>query len=90
MTVPPKAPRQRVEAVATRLLKTLGHNVRLAREEKGLTQRDLANAVGTSQRRILMIETADGNPTVLTLVRLGKCLKKTVVELLTPQTKPPL
>jgi len=81
MTAPPKGPAQ---AIADRLLKALAVNVRHAREELGMTQRELAAAVETSQRRIVMIENAIANPTILTLARLSKCLNRTVVELLTP------
>jgi len=84
-----KAPRESAQAMADRLLKTLAGNVKRAREERGMTQRELAAVVKTSQRRIVMIETAIANPTVLTLARLAKCLNRTVIELLTPPPKKP-
>ena len=89
MAVTTKAPRQSAQAMADRLLRTLALNARSAREEMGLTQRELAAKAGTSQRRINMIETAIANPTLLTLVRVGKCVNRTVVELLTAPTQPP-
>jgi transcriptional regulator with XRE-family HTH domain len=72
------------DALAAQLGKTLGVNVRRNREALGLGQRELADAVGTSQRRIVLIENARGNPTIMTLCRLSLCLKVSVVDLLTP------
>jgi transcriptional regulator with XRE-family HTH domain len=75
---------QSATETAVRLLKTLGQNVKDAREAMGLTQRELAAKAGTGQRRINVIELGGGNPTLLTIVRIGKCLDRTTVELLTP------
>lgn len=38
--------------------------IRSARKEAGLTQEDLANLAGTSQRTIRSIETGTGNPSL--------------------------
>ena len=82
--MPAAASRQTPKAMADKLLKTLAANVKLGREELGLSQRDLAAAVKTSHRRIAMIETATANPTILTIARLAKCLDRTIIDLLTP------
>lgn len=88
--VPMITPRKvSAEAMAERLQKVLARNVRAAREALNMTQRDLAAAVKTSQKRIVMIETATANPTILTLARVARCLDKSVVELLTPPQKKP-
>ncbi len=53
------------------------------REEKGLTQVELAQKSGVTREYITMIETgARKNPTVDTLKRLAKALKVKVGELL--------
>jgi DNA-binding XRE family transcriptional regulator len=42
----------------------LARAVRLAREAKGMTQKDLATAIGSSQSRVAKIESAAGDVTV--------------------------
>jgi DNA-binding XRE family transcriptional regulator len=61
MAAPPKPSRQNAEAMADRLLKTIGVNVKSAREELGMSQRNLAAAAGMPQKRIVLIETAEAN-----------------------------
>jgi transcriptional regulator with XRE-family HTH domain len=65
------------------LKKTLATNIKRAREELGLTQRDLAAAAKKSQRHITLIETAGANVTISTLTQLGRSLGSSVVDLLT-------
>jgi transcriptional regulator with XRE-family HTH domain len=63
--------------------KGLGKMLKRIREEKGLTQVELAQKSGVTREYITMIETgARKNPTVDTLKRLAKALKVKVGELL--------
>lgn len=52
----------------------LGMRILKRRLELGLSQRDLAGLVGTSQNRIHLIENGDANPTLDTLQRLARVL----------------
>ena len=45
-----------------------GEAIRRARREAGLTQKDLADLSGVSERTVRAIETGRGNPTVAALV----------------------
>jgi len=57
--------------------------LRTLREEKGLTQAQLAKAAGTTQEYVAMLETGvRKNPTIETLKRLAKALGVPVTELL--------
>ena len=47
-----------------------------AREERNMTQQQLAEATGINQRVISRIESGNSNPTVKTLLRLAKGLNK--------------
>lgn len=80
-----RLPSVSIEAVAATWRKTLAKNVKAARRDLSMTQEDLAKCAGTSQRRIAMIEGAHGNPTLLTVVRLGICLKRSALALLSPR-----
>ncbi|HEY0021414.1 MAG TPA: helix-turn-helix transcriptional regulator [Longimicrobium sp.] len=76
----------------------LAVNVCLLRLERGLSQKQLAEAAGLSQPRITDIERSDANPTLLTITRIANALGvrverlfagKSVVdeELVTPQAE---
>jgi transcriptional regulator with XRE-family HTH domain len=52
----------------------LAVNICRAREERGLTQKQLAAAAGLSQPRITEIERSDANPTLLTITRIANAL----------------
>lgn len=52
----------------------LGMLVLEKRLELGLSQRELARRIGTSQNRIYLIENAEANPTLDTLQRLAEVL----------------
>lgn len=56
------------------LLDRVAKNVRREREAKGLSQRDLAAAAGTTQRRISAIENGTLNISMETLEQLAKAL----------------
>ncbi len=55
--------------------------VKLARLEKGLTQKDLAQAVGVSRQTVNAIEQGDYNPTIRLCRAICKVLGKTLDEL---------
>lgn len=52
-----------------------------AREEKGLSQRELSRNSGVMQAEISKIEQGKGNPTVSTLQKLAKSLGRTIASL---------
>ncbi len=54
----------------------LGKRIRVARVEADLTQTDLARKMGAKQKSISRYETGDSVPSVETLVKLAKVLKK--------------
>ena len=50
-------------------------NVARIRRDRGLTQAELAERVGTSQPRIAEFESAQGNPTLRTLAKVALALE---------------
>lgn len=52
----------------------LAVNVCRVRTERGLTQKQLAEAAGLSHLRITEIERSDANPTLLTITRIANAL----------------
>lgn len=59
----------------------LGQALSEAREEKGISQRQLSRSSGVIQAEISKIEQGKGNPTVLTLQKLAKALGRTIASL---------
>ena len=61
----------------------MGKNLKMkaARAALGLTQQDLAQAVGVTRQTIVAIERGDYNPTVKLCVEICKVLGKTLDEL---------
>lgn len=59
---------------ARRLQRELGERVLEGRLALGISQRELARRIGTSQNRIYLIETGEANPTLTTLERLAEVL----------------
>lgn len=59
-----------------------GDRLRRLREERGFTQRELAEAADTSQRMIAYYETHSGTPAGPVLLRLARALKVSPDELL--------
>jgi ribosome-binding protein aMBF1 (putative translation factor) len=57
-------------------------NVMRIREERGLTQQQLAERAGLKQPRIAEIERSDANPTLLTISRIAAALSVTPDRLL--------
>ncbi len=56
--------------------KKLGKKIKLARVESDMTQADLAEATGILQKSISRYETGTSLPTLETLERISKSLKK--------------
>lgn len=56
----------------------VGQAIAEAREEKGMSQRDLSCASGVMQADISKIEKGKGNPTISTLQKIAKSLGKSV------------
>ena len=62
----------------------LASNVYRLRKDRGLTQEQLAEAVGVRQPRIAEVERGDANPRLLTLSKLAYALGVPVFALLDP------
>ncbi len=62
----------------------LAIRVREARKDAKLSQAELATLIGTSQSNIFLIEAAEVNITMKTLVRLAQALKVNPIDLLMP------
>lgn len=63
---------------ATRLALEVGERVRDAREAAGLTQRDLAGRMGTSQAAVARLEAGGTGATLTTLQKVASALGLTV------------
>ena len=61
--------------------KNLANLVSARRKEKGITQQQLADAVGVSRQTINSIEKGDYNPTIKLCIAICKTLHKTLDEL---------
>ncbi len=62
--------------------KLVGRNVKRIRQEKGLTQEQLAEVSGFSQQYISGLEQGRRNPTVVTVYELAMALGVSYMELL--------
>lgn len=60
----------------------VGQAVAQAREEKGMSQRELSRSSGIMQAEISKIEQGKGNPTITTLQKLSKSLGCTITSFL--------
>lgn len=67
----------------------LALNVVRMRDARGLTQAQLAEALGVAQPRIAEIERGDANPRLITLSRLALALGVTLPELLVDNLNAP-
>ena len=63
----------------------VGATIRKLREAQGITQEDLAGAVGMMRNNISRIEAAKHRPTLETLERIAKALNVSVVDLIVPR-----
>jgi len=66
-------------------LKKLGKKIKLARIELDLTQSDLANKIDARQKSISRYETGLSMPSIETLLKITKALKKEVAYFLEEQ-----
>jgi DNA-binding XRE family transcriptional regulator len=64
-----------------------GENIRARRVARGLSQKDLAAAVGISPERMCLIESGKRKADVYTAVRIAKHLRTTVEKLWPPNKK---
>ena len=64
--------------------KLVGRNVKRVRQEKGLTQEQLAELSGFSQQYISGLEQGRRNPTVVSLYELATALGISHTELVSP------
>ena len=69
---------------ATKLALEVGEQVRDAREAAGLTQRELASRMGTSQAAIARLEAGGVSATLTTLQKVATALNLEVAVLLRP------
>ncbi|HSE86081.1 MAG TPA: helix-turn-helix transcriptional regulator [Candidatus Binatia bacterium] len=69
----------------TRTAHEAGAKIRKLREAKGITQVELADAVGMMRNNISRIEAAKHRPTLETLERIAKALKVSVADLIVPR-----
>lgn len=56
------------------------NNVNLLRQEKKVTQEELANAVGVTRQTIIAIEKGNYTPSVLLAIKIARFFKKGVEE----------
>ncbi|MCX2747755.1 helix-turn-helix domain-containing protein [Arthrobacter sp. MI7-26] len=55
-------------------LAAIAASIRKARKEAGITQADLADLAGTSERTVRAIETAAGNPSLTAVVAVANAV----------------
>ncbi|MBT8160722.1 MULTISPECIES: helix-turn-helix transcriptional regulator [Arthrobacter] len=55
-------------------LESIAGAIRKARKEAGITQADLADLAGTSERTVRAIETATGNPSLAAVVAIANAV----------------
>lgn len=59
----------------------LGEKIRLIREEKGLSQQELASLCDFEKSNMSRIEAGNTNPTIFTLYKISRALKVKLSEL---------
>jgi transcriptional regulator with XRE-family HTH domain len=67
--------------------KLVGRNFARLRQEKGLTQEQIAARSGFSQQYLSGLERGERNPTVITLFELAQALGVSHVDLVRPDRK---
>ncbi len=66
---------------------TIGRTIKRWRQDRGLTQRALAERAGLHHVHIGRLERGEGNPTLVTLQTLAKVLRQPLGDLFTPRAK---
>jgi len=69
---------------------TVGRNVRALRQQRRMTIDALAAAAGVSRGTVIQVETARGNPSIVTLCNLASALKVGVASLVNSDAAPRL
>lgn len=69
----------------TKTTHAVGARIRKLREAKGVTQEELAGAVGMMRSNISRIEAAKHRPTLETMEKIAKALKVSVADLIAPR-----
>lgn len=64
-----------------KLLKNLGNNIRNLRQQKGISQEELAFKIDSARNFIGCIERAEKSPTIVTLFRISQALGVTLENL---------
>lgn len=67
--------------------KLVGRNLRRLRQQKGITQEQLAEQSGFSQQYLSGLERGLRNPTIVTLYELAQTLGVSHIELVKPDRK---
>jgi XRE family aerobic/anaerobic benzoate catabolism transcriptional regulator len=75
------------EAADASLLTALGQNLRDLRARRGLTQRQVADAAGVSERFLAKLEAGSGNVSVVNLKRIADALQASIAELLAERSE---
>lgn len=65
-------------------LKILGQTIRLKRENRGLTQNEVAEKAGLDRNYIGMVERGERNPSYQSLLKIANGLNLTVYQLIKP------
>ena len=60
----------------------VGHNIKKYREQKGITQEELAEQLSVTRQTVSSWETGRTEPDIETLHRIGACLDVTIEELI--------
>jgi transcriptional regulator with XRE-family HTH domain len=67
------------------IMVALATNLRKYRTKAGISQKQLADSVGTSHPRISEIENGRGNPTLDTIEKIARVLNIQTIDLLRPE-----
>lgn len=67
--------------MTTEAIRSIGLNVRQLRDQRGMTQNELAERADLSRQIVALIERAESNPSVGTLAALARALGVTLAEL---------
>lgn len=69
---------EHIDKVDPEIKLIVGQAIAEARNEKGMSQRELASKTGVMQAEISKIEQGKGNPTLLTLQKIAKSLGRSI------------
>ena len=68
-------------------MSSIGENIKRVRKEKNLTQKELAEKVGTTQQNLAQYENGKRNPKIGTVSRIASALKVNIDDLLAADLK---